>query len=253
MNSTSICQSSAGSVYRIPQTLLLLVATSFIFGTAAAQVTIGESLIDRAANDGASGGVYIYTDTFGLAGTVDTWGFYDNDAGVKNITPLLFQKINSTTFQLTAVGTTVQSTNGGVQTDIAFGLILGSTAVGSDYTFGFTDRDVSYGGSGSNLTTNSTNSGVADFDSTGIWAFTPSSEGNFDLILGQNFEIGAAQGGDDLTVGLFASTDRTYSAQFTISAVPEPAAAGLLISLLTLSVLSLRRRPRKPYHRSFGV
>lgn len=228
-----------------PQRWLGLFSVSIaLAGLADAQVTIGNSLIDG-SNDGNIGGVYLYTDTFGQAGTANTWSFYDDDFNDRSVTPLLFQKINSTTFQLKGVGTTVTSTKAGAQSGNAFGLIAGSATVASDYTFGFTDRDVSYSGSGTLLTSNSSNGGVVDFQSSiGIWAFVPSSEGAFDLILDQNYEINATVDSDDSVISLFGTFDRQYSAQLTTSAVPEPATFGAWMSLVIFAGVGTRRRRR---------
>lgn len=222
------------------------IAATFLASIGSAQVTIGDALI-AGSDDNSSGGVYIYTNTFGQAGTATSWSFFDNDNDGNNrsVTPLLFQKLSSTIFQLTGVGTTVTTNEGGSQTGNAFGLIAGSASVGSDYTFGFVDRAVSYSGSGTSITTGSSNTGVVDFQSSGgVWAFVPSAEGTFDLIMGQNFEIGAATDSDDSTVALYGTFNRQYSAQFTTSAVPEPATAGILVGLLALGAVGCRRRRR---------
>lgn len=227
----------------------LIVVTSLLgLSTAHAQVTIGDALIDG-DNDGNSGGVYVYTNTFGEAGIAATWAFFDNDGSLPNrsVTPLLFQKLSSTVFQLKAVGTTVLSTETGSQTGHAFGLIAGSASVASDYTFGFVDRAVSYSGSGNAITSNSSNGGVIDFQSSGgTWAFVPSAEGAFSLILNQNYEIGAATDADDSTIALFGTANRQYSAQLTTSAVPEPASAGLWLGLIILTKIGFIRRSRPP-------
>lgn len=246
MNSTRIHHTFNRAVSRWRQGAGILAVSLFMHCTTQAQVTLGDALIDG-GNDGNSGGVYIYTNTFGQAGTAETWSFFDDDdfSPNRNVTPLLFQKVDSSTFMLTGVGTTVTSNESGAQTDHAFGLIAGSADVDTDYTFGFTDRILTYGGSGNVLNTSLSNGGVVDHQSIGgVWAFVPSAEGTFSIILGQSYVIDAPTDADDSIISLYGVVSRQYSAQLTTAAVPEPAAMGVWMGGLILGSVVLKRRKR---------
>jgi hypothetical protein len=217
-------------------------------GALQAQVTIGDQLINRSFDDNAEGGVYLFTGTFGSAGIASSWSFYaGTNAG--EVTPLLFHKISPDTFVLTGVGAAVAvPTFSSIYSDRNFSLVAGSDAVDSDYTFGFTDRTLTYPGSGDSLTTTDDHSGVIDYDSSGgSWAFTPSTETGFTIVLGQSYQINASPGGDSSIVSLYTDATRIYSAQLTTSAVPEPAttaAAVGAIAMLAAGGWRLRRRRR---------
>jgi hypothetical protein len=125
MNSTSRHHFIGSNIARLWQRAGLLAFAIFFTGIAHAQVTIGDPLIDG-NNDGNSGGVYLYTGTFGQTGTVDTWSFFHDDINSRSVTPLLFQKLDDSTFLLTGVGTSVATNISGAQTGNPFGLIAGS-------------------------------------------------------------------------------------------------------------------------------
>ena len=206
-----------------------------------AQVTIGSTLVGRPSDDGASQQVYIYVgSTFGTTSTLSSWAFYDDDDFTPNrvVTPLIFEKTNATTYVLRGVGTTRTTTEAGSQTGLSFGLIAGSDAIASNYTFGFTDRALSYPGSGNNVTTGTTNPGVVDRDSGSTWAFTAVLD--FNIIIGQSYIVGGSTAGDFSTVEL-TGTDRIYSATAT-TAIPEPAVTTVSFALAGLLALTALRR-----------
>ena len=174
-----------------------------------AQTLVGSPLIDRVFNDGAAGQVYLYSVPSGAVGVATSFQFYDNEAGSRRITPLIFEKLNASQYVLRGVGASI-TTNGAGTQNYPFSLIAGTNVMAANYTFGFTDREVSYGGSGSEITTTASYTGTVDFDTSGPteWLFTPSL--TFELSLGQAFDLGGL-----LYNGL--DSTRTYSAQILIS------------------------------------
>ncbi|MCF3651531.1 hypothetical protein [Synoicihabitans lomoniglobus] len=228
-------------------TLLLAFAITAATTSAQSVVTIGDDLIDRTFTDGSSGGVYLYTGTFGQAGTASSWAFHTESAAGRYLTPLLFQKLDDSNFQVTGVGQWTYSESSGTHSDLTFNLIAGTDVVGADYTFGFTDRKTSYPGSGTAITTDSRQTGIIEAEADGLWAFTYGEDAFDGLSLGQIYQIGADLGGDETIVALYGLGLRTYSSQMSISAVPEPASAGLWIGgAVLVGFMTVRRRLRTP-------
>lgn len=213
----------------------------FSVSIANAVTIIGDDLINRGSNDGASGQVYIYNGDFGTDGVATTFSFFDDDnfAPDRLLTPLLFEKTSGTDFILKGIGTTRTSTESGIQSS-SFGLIAGTDVVTSGYTFGFTDRALSW--NGSNVVNGSQNAGVVDFNGGGNWYFTPTQ--TFDIELGKLFRVAGTTGGNE--VRLYEFGTRTYSAQITAEVVPEPTTIALLgIGLAGFAGIAVRRRLKK--------
>ncbi|MEW6302149.1 MAG: choice-of-anchor D domain-containing protein [Verrucomicrobiota bacterium] len=233
MNCTHCLPESSFSTFTRARAFLaglwLLAGLGALVAPASAAVTLGDNPQNRSFNDSSSGQVYIYNGgTFGITGTAVTFKFYDNDFSSGYVTPLLFERTSTSPlrFVLRGVGTTVTSTAGGVHT-VSFTLLAGSSSVGSSYTFGFTDRQLSYSGSGNDLTTDNSNTGVVDFDSSGNWYFTPTQ--TFEIKLGQTYEYLATTAGDSSLVRI-DSDGRIYSAQ-VIAESPEINVTGNGVSI----------------------
>ena len=191
-------------------------------------VQIGNPLINRASDDGASG-IFIHTQAFPFWAPVVEWAFYDNDnfSPDRQITPLILEKVGNN-YIIRGIGQTRTTTERGEQ-HYMFDLVAGSNLIGPGYYFGW------WSGAWNGGPT-STNAGVIDFDELpsgplGILYF--SSPGNFglDTSLTATGQLGQ---------GSFHA--RAYSVEVTL-AVPEPTGA-LLASLALVGLVFLRRRFR---------
>lgn len=197
--------------YRLLTAILFLTLGCSFKASLLAQGTFGTTLIDRSYNDGAGSQVYIYAEAGGLSGTAQSFSFYNNEVFDGRVTPLIFERVSYGHYILRGVGATITPTSIGSQA-YAFNLVAGTNVMQPNYTFGFTDREVSYSGSGNAITTTASRTGTVDWDYGGTtqWLFTPSL--TFEISLGQTFQVG------DL---LFSGETRSYSAQFTVAAVNQ--------------------------------
>ncbi len=173
-----------------------------------AQGTFGTPLQNREYNDGSGSQVYIFSEAGGLSGPAQSFSFFNDEVFDGRVTPLIFERVSAGNFILRGVGATITPSSTGSQT-YPFTLIAGTNIMQPNYTFGFTDRQVSYPGSGNTITTTDSRTGTIDWDYAGPtqWMFTPSL--TFEISLGQSFQVGGL---------LFASETRSYSAQFTVAA-----------------------------------
>lgn len=178
-------------------------------------VFFGNDLIDRPANDGASGGIFIDERPFTVRARLLEWAFYDNDnfSPDRQITPLVLEKVG-TNYIVRGIGATRTTTELGEQRYL-FDLVAGTDLVGPGYFFGWRDGS---------LTT--TNQGVIDFtDGVGAVRY-----------------FGApASFGLDGNLGAGAFYARTYSFQ-TIQVIPEPTSLALLGIGASMVPLIRRRR-----------
>ena len=180
---------------------------------------IGDALIDRAMNDGASGGIFLLTEGFSTGGLVDEWVFYDNDNVTANrqIAPLILEEVGGV-YLIRGIGAT-QTTNELGQQSYLFDLIAGSNEVGPGFYFGWKDGS---------LVAN--NPGVIDYNDNfssfdGIRYFGSGQAGN--VLVGRNLGGGTFYG-------------RDYSVQARV--IPEPATLTLLAVGLGLAARRRRRR-----------
>ncbi len=184
-------------------------------GFGAPLTTMGDPLINRAANDGASGARFVLTDPFANSGRVIEWAFYDNDTPGRQITPLILELVGSSYF-VRGIGTTRTTTTLGEQ-HVLFGLVSGVDEVLADsYYFAWKDG-----------TPTVHNPGVIDWNDNGSSTDGIRYFGTGGVALGQNLGAGTFYG-------------RDYSVQVT-TFIPEPAT----LSLLGLGGLALLRRRRR--------
>lgn len=197
--------------YRFQTAILFLTLACSFKASLLAQGTFGTTLIDRSIDDGAGSQVYIYAEAGGLSGIAQSFSFYNNEVFDGRVTPLIFERVGNGHYILRGVGATITPTSNGSQA-YAFNLVAGTNVMQPNYTFGFTDRVVSYPGSGNAITTTDSRTGTVDWDyaSPTQWYFTPSL--TFDISLGQTFLVG------DL---LFSGETRSYSAQFSVAAANQ--------------------------------
>ncbi len=202
--------------------LFKMVLFLFVIQSSTYAVTIGDALINRSANDGAVGFIFILTgQTFGEEGVVTSWAFFDDDnfSPDRNVTPLLFEQFSPGQFRLTGIGASRLTDESGVQNH-AFDLLGGTANVGAQHTFGFIDGVVD-----SSLNVTSTNAGVIDHENSvpgGDWQFVNGTHSSLSLDL----TIGSGQSRDFGT----ASSPRVYSMQVTTNeaVIPEPSTFFLL-------------------------
>jgi hypothetical protein len=199
--------------------------------------TIGLPLIDRAGDVSSSGGVFVFDTAIAESGTVSTWGFFDNDdfEPARSVTPLVFERTGNVTYTLRGVGTPRTTTEAGVQSGIAFGLIAGSDLVSAGtYTFGFADAHLSFNGTLQQLVVDSASAGSIDTDDLGdlqsiswppalnLGRFLPGQSAST-LQIGASFGIG--DDSNPTTIDVISGDLRAFSAQMTV--VPEPSALAL--------------------------
>lgn len=174
---------------------------------------VGNLLVNRGSNDGASGSIFVLDDPFADPGKLAEWSFYDNDTPGREITPLLLKQ-DGANWEIIGIGETQTSDGSGAQ-HFDFNLLAGSDHTGSGIYFGWKD-----GGNGSN------NQGVADFDN---------NTGDPNIIwLG----AGRTSFGVGDSYGVSGQFGRTYSIQ--AFALPEPTTAAF--GLLGGVALGMRRR-----------
>ncbi len=152
---------------------------------------IGDPLVDRVSNDGASGYMFVILEPFRDAGRVTSWSIFDNDTAGRQVTPLLVQR-SGDNYVIRGVGATRTSNGAGVQS-FDFSLTSGSDFVGTDYYLAFKDGSVT-----------ADNAGVIDFangSADGIRYFAAPHTNNLAI-------------GRDIGAGIFS--DRDYSIQATV-------------------------------------
>jgi hypothetical protein len=172
--------------------LIIVALLSSAGATAASTVTYGDSLIDRPVDDGAAGSIFVQPQPL-FPGTLDSWGFYDNDVPAgKNVTPLILERTGAGTFAIRGIGTTRTSTAAGAQ-NFSFGLVSGSNSTGANFYMGWKD-----GGNGSD------NAGSIDFEDATLRNVQWLGAGHTNFLVG------------DTKVVNF-SLDRTYSLSFDLT------------------------------------
>ena len=183
--------------------------------------TVGNSLLNRASNDGANGSIFILNDPFTSPATLTDWAFYDDDTPGRQLTPLLLTPSGSD-WEIVGIGDTRTSDGSGAQS-FAFALLEGTDMVDADIYFGFKD-----GSDGSN------NLGVADYQDL------PGVDGVIWLGSGQtSFDVGD-------TFAAAGAFDRSYSIQaLSTAAVPEPASIALWAGIGVAAILYWTRRRRR--------
>lgn len=178
--------------FSVPVFAALTAAVYFSAANAHA-TTLGHDLVNRSFHDGANGSIFLL-DEEGAAGTVTTFGFYDDNFAGRDITPVIL-KATGTGFEITGIGTTRTSDASGAQTH-SFGLVSGSAQMGLGYAVGWKD-----GSNGAN------NPGVPEFDNGGGGEIAWSGAGQTSFSIG-DFNAFASR---------FA---RTYSFQATTDDEP---------------------------------
>jgi hypothetical protein len=171
---------------------------------------VGNSLVNRGANDGGAGNMFVLNDPFTRTGHIDSWAIFDDDASGSQITPFLFQQ-NGANWDIVGIGATQTSDGSGAQTFL-FDTTSGSDAVGSDIFFGWKD-----GGNGNN------NTGVADFQGIVGGASVTWFGGQTSFSLGNSY-----------------AANSTFDRSYSIEAFAIPEASSLTLLLLG-SILLLRR------------
>lgn len=185
----------------------LLASTSAL----GAPIDVGSPVINRPNDDASSGVMYLYlggSQPVSGPATLAQWSFFDNESSSK-ATPLLFEVTGANQWKVVAIGTTRNSTAGGVQSH-PFGVIAGITALApaKQYTFGFTHRG--YTLQGQNVVADGGNSGVVDF--TGYNVFTDRWAYAFGTA-----SIGTILGTGGLALDSSGFGGRIYSASFAIN------------------------------------
>ena len=99
---------------------------------------VGNPLVNAPIQDTANGSIFVNSESFAqTGGSIDTWGFYDDNTPGRQITPLLLSK-SGAQWEIVGVGTTRTSTGGGAQNH-DFGLVSGSDATGPGVFLGWKD------------------------------------------------------------------------------------------------------------------
>lgn len=218
---------------RFPQLSLLfgLIVGLNIVSIGNAQVTVGAGVATQGpTEDGDSGKVYIYDETFGAGATghtLNTWSFYSSDfAGSRDVTPLLLEFSSGSNYTIRAIGTTITASSSTVYTQ-SFGVVHGSTDIDTaNFFFGWKDGGLE-----------TSNQGVISaFGDHGTTALAFSGSGGIALtsgVIDTNVSLSTALG----TRGYrFSAT--------TLSAVPEPSAFALIMGGGILALTATRRRRR---------
>lgn len=139
--------------------------------------TIGDSLIDRGFNDGASGSIFVVPDSFGsTTEELTMWSIFDNENSGGQVTPLILEDIGSS-YTIRGIGTTRASDASGVQS-FNFDLVSGSADVGGNLFFAWKD-----GSNGTN------NQGVIDFSSDNSDLITWLGNSRTSFNVGDNFSV----------------------------------------------------------------
>lgn len=162
----------------------------------AADVIVGNDLIERSKNDRTPGSVFVLPKTLNLGFSLSGWSVFDinsNGSSRYSITPLLLQQGSDSSFTVQGLGTTQVSDGSGIQS-FDFGLMSGTNEItSSNFFFGWKD-----GTSGTN------NAGVIDYDDGGSIIWLGSSQ--------TDISIGTNLGTEDKR-----ASDRTYSVQAILS------------------------------------
>src|SRR6188474_3482111 len=102
---------------------------------------MGDELIDRPLNNALAGQVAVYCGpSFEDFGRILRWQYFDNDTAGASVTPIVFQRVNETDFQVWAIGAARESNGGGVRSAIFDLEMGGDERVGPGFTFGFAER-----------------------------------------------------------------------------------------------------------------
>ena len=181
------------------------------------RTTLGDPLLEWPFDESSDGQVTIYAGPgFGVGGFVQTWSFFDNDIGNGAVTPLLFEKLNDTDFVLRGMGASRMTYGLGIHT-YSYDPEAGEPLIEPTFTFGFADR-VAYVPeypSTNPIVTASRNAGVIDFGYAEghKWYFT--SNGGFELRLGQIYRLGGITDSNIISLLEDANGSRSYSAQMS--------------------------------------
>ncbi len=209
----------------LSRSLLFLGVLLMLAPSARAQVTVGNPIISAGTLDGASTAFVLSGQPFGSGATglsLTSWSFYAGTGG-RSLTPLLLEFSSGNTFVVRGIGQTVTPGSAGAQTNLAFNVITGSSAItNGNFYFGWKDGS-----------TTSANQGVISWSGSGpeqVQSLTGNSSTNI------------TSAGLSLDFGNTSLDSRTYSVSATASAIPEPSTTVALAAVAALGFACYRRR-----------
>lgn len=196
--------------------------------------TVGDPLTTRETTDTASGYLFAYDGSFGVAGQILAWSF---DAGSSNaglqvaghqITPIIMDQTTSGGWTVTGIGATQTVSGPGVYT-FSFSLVSGSNMVGPNFTFGWYDGSAT-----------AANQGTISFDrattAVGFRDFVNSAFPVLGTAYATQNDFTGANDGTSWTGG------RVYSVQFDPpSDAPEPSSWAMILGGV-LTIVAFKRR-----------
>lgn len=196
-----------------------------LFGSASAQVVVGNPIVDRAAIDTAQTMFVLSSQGFGaqaIGHEVVSWSYYSGSIGLM-LTPVLFEYTGSgNNYIVRGIGASVTTTLG-AHLDLPFNVVSGSaTIANANYFLGWKDG-----------TPNTANVGSILLD------YNSSSAGPDVLFVGSGVPSGIEVSDSfDFNGPLL---ERTYSISATAVAVPEPSTAVALVAIVALGFAVWRR------------
>ncbi len=218
---------------RVALCLALVVSVVGVRATGAA--IIGSEAIPRRSLDIASGQVYIYAGgSFPENAQMGTFTFFGSSQSVGYLTPVVFEESTPGVFVVRGLGASRSVTGSSESQSFDFALRLGTDITANEmFTFGFVNALLNASGDMTETSTGVVDStlaepitpgpGLGGPGSTNRWVFTSTLPG-LNVHLATTFGFPGTTPDfalNDPAISIY-NLDRTYSANMTANALPEP-------------------------------